>query len=86
MGANRPQAAVYGYGVYESRGIDIANLLMGRIVMWCTSVPKRSCIGRVKIPPVNHGERGSRGGFWSATLCDANGFLANNVHMAPNAS
>ena len=48
LGANRPQDAVYGYGAYDSRGIDTQTCLMGRIVMWCTSVPKRVCIGRAK--------------------------------------
>ncbi len=71
---------MYGYGAYDSRGIDAANLLDGanRYVVHFSPETNLHRIG--EIPPVNPD------GFWSVTLYDANGFLVNNVNMAPNAS
>lgn len=80
LGANRPQDAVYGYGAYDSRGIDTANLLDGTNRYVVHFRPETSLHGTGEIPPVHPD------GFWSVTLYDANGFLVENVNMAPNAS
>jgi hypothetical protein len=80
LGANRPEDAVYGYGAYDSRGIDPANLLDGANRYVVHFSPKTSLHRTGELPPVN------TDAFWSVTLYDANGFLVNNVNMAPNAS
>ncbi len=80
LGANRPQDAVYGYGAYDSRGIDTANLLDGANRYVVHFSPETSLHRTGEIPPVNPD------GFWSVTLYDANGFLVDNVNMDPNAS
>jgi hypothetical protein len=84
LGANRPQDAVYGYGAYDSRGIDPANLdankLDGANRYVVHFSPETNLHRTGEIPPVNPL------GFWSVTLYDGNGFLVNNVNMAPNAS
>jgi len=80
LGANRPQDAVYGYGAYDSRGIDTANLLDGANRYVVHFSPKTSLHRTGEIPPVHPD------GFWSVTLYDGNGFLVNNVNMDPNAS
>jgi hypothetical protein len=86
LGANRPQDAVYGYGQYDSHGIDAANLLDGANRYIVHFSPETNSHRTGEIPPVNQGIPGSPGGFWSVTLYDANGFLVDNVNMAPNAS
>ncbi len=86
LGANRPQDAVYGYGAYDSRGIDTANLLDGAN-RYLVHFSRETNLHRTgEIPPVNPGGSGSSGGFWSVTLYDGNGFLVKNVNMNPNAS
>ena len=86
LGANRPQDAVYGYGAYDSHGIDPANVLDGanRYVVHFNPQTSRHLAG--EIPPVNQGGPNSSGGFWSITIYDGNGFLVNNVNMDPNAN
>lgn len=86
LGANRPQDAVYGHGAYDSRGIDTANLLDGANRYVVHFSPETNLHRTGEIPPVNHGGPMSPDGFWSVTLYDANGFLVDNVNMAPNTS
>ena len=91
LGANRTEDAVYGYGAYDSHGIDPtnkhANLLDGANRYVVHFSPEKSFHRTGEIPPVNPGRLpGSPGGFWSVTLYDANGFLVDNVHIAPTAS
>ncbi len=80
LGANRPEDAVYGYGAYDSRGIDPANLLDGANRYVVHFSPETGLHLTGEIPPVNPL------GFWSVTLYDANGFLVKNVNMGPNES
>ncbi len=80
LGANRPEDAVYGYGAYDSRGIDTANLLDGANRYVVHFSPETNLHRTGEIPPVNPL------GFWSVTLYDGNGFLVKNVNMDPNAS
>ncbi|MBV9502719.1 MAG: DUF1254 domain-containing protein [Acidobacteriaceae bacterium] len=79
LGGNRPQDAVYGYGAYDSRGIDPANVLVGgnRYVVHFSAETSLHRTG--EIPPVN------RLAFWSVTLYDINGFLVNNPDVSYNA-
>ena len=86
LGANRPQDAVYGYGAFDSRGINTANLLDGANRYVVHFSPETNLHRTGEIPPVNAGSPSSPGGFWSVTLYDANGFLVQNVNMPPNAS
>ena len=86
LGANRPEDAVYGYGAFDSRGIDTANLLDGANRYVVHFSPETNLHRTGEIPPVNQGSPMSPGGFWSVTLYDANGFLVKNVNMDPNAS
>ncbi len=84
LGANRTQDAVYGYGAYDSHGIDPtnkeANLLDGANRYVVHFSPETRLHRTGEIPPANPDA------FWSVTLYDANGFLVDNVNMAPSAS
>jgi hypothetical protein len=79
LGANRPQDAVYGYGAYDSRGIDPANVLVGGNRYVVHFSPETSLHRTGEIPPVN------ALGFWSVTLYDINGFLVDNPDVSYNA-
>ena len=84
LGANRPQDAVYGYGAYDSHGIDPTNKEANRLDganRYVVHFSAETSFHRTgEIPPVHPL------GFWSVTLYDANGFLVDNVNMAPSAS
>jgi DNA sulfur modification protein DndE len=79
LGANRPEDAVYGYGAYDSHGIDPANVLVAgnRYVVHFSRETSLHLTG--EIPPVNPL------GFWSVTLYDADGFLVDNADASYNA-
>jgi len=86
LGANRPEDAVYGYALYDSRGIADENKLDGanRYVVHFSRETNLHRTG--EIPPVNSGIIGdTSGGFWSVTLYDSGGFLVKNVGSNPNA-
>ena len=85
LGANRPQDVVYGYGQYDSRGIDPANVLVGGNHYVVHFSPETSSHKTGEIPPVHQGKNGSPSGFWSVTLYDGNGFLVNNPNVSYNA-
>lgn len=79
LGANRPEDAVYGYGAYDSGGIDPANVLVGGNRYVVHFSPETSSHRTGEIPPVNPL------GFWSVTLYDADGFLVDNASASYNA-
>jgi DNA sulfur modification protein DndE len=89
LGANRPEDAVYGYGAYDSNGIDPtnkdANRLDGANRYVVHFSPETSLHRTGEIPPVHQGKDGSPSGFWSVTLYDGNGFLVNNPNASYNA-
>jgi hypothetical protein len=72
IGANRPQDAVYGYGLHDSVGANDDHLLYGTnnyVVHFKAPTAKKLAL---EIPPVDGN------GFWSITMYNINGTLVDN--------
>jgi hypothetical protein len=79
IGANRPQDAVYGYGLHDSGGTDVENLLNSShnyVLHFKAPTAKKAA---TEIPPVDGN------GFWSITMYNVNGTLVDNAVAAYHA-
>jgi hypothetical protein len=79
LGANRPQDAVYGYGIYDSAGTDDTNRLTGANRYKLHFKPRSARKGPLEIPPIDGN------GFWSITMYDVDGLLVDNQNAPWNA-
>jgi hypothetical protein len=79
LGANRPQDAVYGYGIFDSRGTADDDRLNGtRSYVIHFNAPTNSH-APLEIPPIDGN------GFWSLTLYQGDGTLNDNKVATYNA-
>lgn len=72
LGANRPQDAVYGYGLYDSAGGDKDHYLYSSnnyVLHFQAPTAQKAAL---EIPPVDGN------GFWSITMYNINGTLVDN--------
>jgi len=79
LGANRPQDAVYGYGVFDSAGTEDSNYLTGANRYKLHFKPRSAGKGPTEIPPIDGN------GFWSITMYDVDGLLVDNQNATWNA-